>query len=433
VRAWLLKISEPIPFTSNVNKGRTAMLADELAARGHEVVWWVSSFDHQKKRMILPDNVETSLGPSIMARSVRGTPYRNNVSLRRYLDHGIIARKFRERAPHLLPPDVIVAAMPDHQLAWEAVAYARRRNIPIVVDIRDPWPDAILDRVPPAVAPLLRAGLFLDFRMLERTLKKADGITSMVTDWLEWGLAKAGRRQTWKDRVFYIGAPRENGILTGDVPRSLAPIFEQIRGKFVVGFISTFSQVYQPSVIVKAARLLRGSPELRDRIAFLLAGDGQYFAAVRKEAQGLDNVFLPGWVNREEMQAIHSISSVGIVPGNLVTEAFPNKAFGYLSAGLPILTSNDGDLPRMLAEFDAGYHFERGNERQLAELIAKIAASPERRASMAANAQRLFDEKLSAERIYVSFADHIEVVAGLRHTREHEADGSSGVKIRCAT
>ncbi|MEK7403985.1 MAG: glycosyltransferase family 4 protein [Acidobacteriota bacterium] len=414
MRVWLLKISEPLPLDSAVNKGRTAMLAGALAARGHEVTWWISSFDHQRKRVILPDDAEVQLAGGVLAKALQGIPYRKNFSLRRYIDHRLMARKFRQRAAQIQPPDVIVASMPDHHLAWEAVAFARERNIPVLVDIRDPWPDVFLDHVPPPVRLLFKTALFHDFRTLSKALRGADAILSTVSDWLEWGLAKADRGGTWKDRVFLIGVPRQAAGREKPPPGRLAPVLEHLRDRFVVSFIGTFNRNYEPRVVAEAAMLLRQRQNLNGRVAFLLAGDGDYFARLRKRTQHLDNVFFPGWVNREEMEAIHAVSAVGVVPSLLPTPAFPNKASGYLSAGLPVLCSNDGDLPRMLSAYQAGFRFERGNSRQLADLIHRLAEEPELLATMSRNARRLFDEKLDAERVYSSFADHVEAVAGRR-------------------
>lgn len=411
MRVWLLKISEPLPLNAKVNKGRTAMLAEKLAERGHEVVWWLSSFDHQKKTMIMRDDAELKLAPAVLVKALKGISYSRNFSLRRYIDHRIIAWKFRRRAARMPPPELIVAAMPDHHLAWEAVAFARERAIPVVIDIRDPWPDVFLLHVPLVLRPLLTAVLCADFRKLKKTLQGADAITSMATGWLGWGLAKAGRSPTWKDRVFFIGAPRQDAISPGTIPARLAPLLQQVKNKFVVTFIGMFNRSYDPRVIVEAAALLQQRKDLQGRIAFILAGDGVFFARVQERAKGLDNVFLPGWVNREEIEAIHSVSSVGVVPSAIPTQAFPNKAFRYFSAGFPVLSSNDGDLPRLLSDYEVGYHFERGNHRQLADLIVRLLEGPGLQGRMARNARRLFEERLDAERTYESFAGHVEAVA----------------------
>ena len=426
MRIWLFKISEPLPVDASINRGRTAMLGAELASRGHDVLWWISSFDHQRKRMVLPDDAELQLAPHLTARALRGIPYRKNLSVRRYVDHQLIAWKFRSRARALPRPDAIVASMPDHLLTFEAVMLARRLGVPILVDIRDPWPDVFLDHWPPPARPVLKAMLARDYWILRKTLTCADGITSMVSDWLDWGLAKVGRAPTWKDKVFFIGGPRQ--LVDPPIPDRIRPLVERVQGSFVVTFVGTFNRNYQPKVVVEAVEHLRARGTSLGRIDFILAGDGEFFDSVRELAQGLDNVHFPGWVNRDEIEAIQSVSSVGVVPALLPTPAFPNKAFGYLSAGLPVLSSNDGDMRRLLLSYDAGFHFERGDSRKLADQIELLAGQPDVCRRMAHNARRLFGELLDAERIYSSFADHVEAVAG--DWQERAQDRLAGINER---
>jgi len=429
---WLLKISEAIPTDETVSKGRTAMLAEKLVERGHEVVWWVSCFDHTKKRMVLEDDADLNLAPGILVKALKGMPYAASFSLRRYIDHRIIAWKFRKRADSVPLPHLIVACMPDYNLAWEAVAFARKRGIPIVVDIRDPWPDLFVDHAPSILKPLLRVVLYRDFQKLKRTLQAADAITSMVNGLLQWGLSKAGRRPTWKDRVFLIGAPRPNKGAGGSVSDRIAAVLEQVKTKFVVAFTGTFNRTYDPTVIINAAELLQQRKDLQGRIAFVMAGDGDYFSQTKNLAHKLGNVFFPGWVNRQERDSIHSVSSVGVVPGTL-PGAFPNKAFAYLSAGLPVLSSTGGDLNRLLSDYDAGYYFGAGNHVQLASLIVKLLEEPGLQRKMAQNARRLFDERLDADKIYSSFVDHLEALARERPAHGAKATDKELFKTGAAT
>jgi len=408
---WLVKISEPLPVEIGSIKGRTGMLAEALANRGHDVIWWTSSFDHQTKTQLYPDNKIIQLAPKITAITLKGIPYRKNFSLRRYVDHRIIAAKFERRAPQMTVPDLIVTAIPDYHLASKSVNYARNHNIPVIVDIRDPWPDVFLLHVRPPLKWLVKAALYFDFQKLKQTLRGADALTSTVSDWLDWGLQKTNRPGTWKDRVFPIGSSRSTPDGGDQIPESVRPILERVQGKFVVTFIGAFNNNYQPSVIVEAARLINSEPRLANEVAFILGGDGDLFATVKGQASGVNNIHFPGWLNGIEMAAIHSVSSIGIVPSAIPTEAFPNKAFNYLSAGLPVLSSNDGDLAVVLAESGAGMQFNRGDHEQLANMIKGLMNSPEKHQMMKANAKRIFQERFDSNIIYSRFVDYIQSVA----------------------
>jgi len=390
---WLLQIGEPLPLDSTVRKLRTGMLADALAERGHEVVWWTSSFMHLQKKMLFGDDEELPLHPQIRIRTLKGIGYSRNVSPRRYADHWMISKKFKARAADARPPNVIVAFMPDYHLAYEGVSFAHRHRIPVLVDIRDQWPDSFLKVVPAWVRPFLRTVLFRDYQKLSAVFRDADGITSATTTWLEWGLAKAARQRTSNDRVFYLGAKKFRREICSRVSDRISQIVLRAEGRFVVTFVGTFSHVHAPRIVAKAAKLFKTLMKPADLPIFILAGDGPFHREVREDSEGLENVILPGWLNNHEIAAVLSISSVGIVPFCLSTDQFPNKAFTYLSAGLPVLASDTGDLSRLLLEYEAGFHFEYDAPHEFSEHILRLMSDNRLYEEMGLNAFRLFEEQ----------------------------------------
>jgi glycosyltransferase involved in cell wall biosynthesis len=384
------------------------MLADQLAASGHDVVWWTSAFDHHAKRMLFSDQEEIRVSQGVLVCALRGIGYRRNVSLRRYADHLVVARKFREAARRRPTPDVIVTSVPDYNLAFEAVSYGRSRGIPVIADIRDGWPDVFLDVVPGWTRPLVRRLLWYDTRTLALTLAGADALTAITSGWLEWGLAKAGRTGTPQDRVFFLGArPLAAGVdrASTDQVRWLR---ERLAGRFVVTFIGTFGRSADPRVLARAARLV-GRADIGGRpVVIVLAGDGPLRAAVQEEVAGLDHVVCPGWLDNDEIEALLRLSSVGVVPVGVGLDQFPNKAFTYLSGGLPVLTAAVGDLSRLLVEYQAGLLFPAQDAGMLAEHIEQLRREEQLYRRMMCNARQLFAERLDAKAIYAAFVEHIE-------------------------
>src|SRR5688500_2440023 len=114
MRTWLVTIGEPLPLTPAVQRMRVGLLADALVSRGHTVTWWASTFDHFSKTQLFADDAAIDICDGYRIRALRGCAYRKNISLQRYVDHGLIARKFRKLARLEEPPDVIVASMPDY-------------------------------------------------------------------------------------------------------------------------------------------------------------------------------------------------------------------------------------------------------------------------------------------------------------------------------
>src|SRR4026208_1850395 len=132
---WLIQTGEPLPLNDSEKKMRTALLADHLIGRGHSITWWTSSFDHFKKQWIYTEDTELQKSDRMKFIFLKGTGYKNNFSFRRFRDHRMVARKFFKTAVKKNKPDLIVASLPPHDLAYQAMRYAKENNVPYVVDV----------------------------------------------------------------------------------------------------------------------------------------------------------------------------------------------------------------------------------------------------------------------------------------------------------
>lgn len=427
MKVWLIKISEPLPVGSGSRVLRTGMLGQRLAAHGHEVTWWTSAFGHYEKKMIYRDRERIPLAPGFTAIAIRGISYSRNVSLRRYIDHGIVAKRFRNYVSSHPIPDIVIAATPDYRLAAEAVDFANKNRIPVLVDIRDKWPDFFWEMAPSWLSPIVKTVLWHDRRTLARALARADGLVSVTTSWLEWGLALAGRSRGPWDTVFPLGASAPSARRAQSSSPRLREIRERAAGRFVVSFIGTFSRIHSPLAIVRAALKIKEHFSLSDRVLFILAGDGALRRQVESLCGNLSSVFLPGWLSAPEIDDLLSFSSVGVVPFGLRLDLFPNKAFTYLSAGLPVLSSDEGDLREWLKKYNAGGHFAWDNPGDLADWIERLALNPELYSEMRKNAQRLFTDHFQETQVYSNYVRHIESVVTSRTPR---SGGSFRERVR---
>lgn len=402
MRVWLLQIGETLPLAADIRKLRTLLLAERLAERGHSVLWWGSTFDHFTKQWIAPREQRMDYSPGVQLQLLRGRGYRRNVSLSRILDHRLIARRFRTLAPLQPSPDLILASMPTYDLAFESVLYAAARQIPVLIDIRDQWPDIFLDPVPSPLRPLARALLAWEFHLLKATLRGASGITSMMEALLRWGLCYVGRERTWRDRVFYLGH-QEGGAEVDD--RQVETYRRQFGDSFVVLFIGTFGSYHHPATLVEAARRLTGK-----NILFVIAGDGERRGELQRLAAPLDNVIFPGWVKQREINALLKLSHVGVCPASQPALFLPNKAFLYFSAGLPVCSAFQGDMQYILETMRVGLYYPPNDATTLADHIERLKNDPGFYATLSQNARRAFQDHFDADAIYPDFVRHIEAV-----------------------
>jgi len=371
LRIWLIQHGEPPPTLIDSGAFRTARLSRELAARGHDVTYWTSSFWHHKKILYCEDNrVETVDGYKL--RILHAGKYDSNHSIQRYMHHKKMARLFAEESRKLEKPDVIVAALPIHYCALEAVKYAMEVHVPVIVDIRNYWPDNFLLLFPKRLEWLGRLFFWNDFQVTKQALKNATSLVSMMGQLLDWGLAQyAGRHRGPDDQVFFLGGDKLDTSTNADALTLFPEIVERIDERFVVSYVGSFSHFNHPMVIIEAAKRLK-SMGFEDQFLFLLAGAGDYHDTCVSAAAELNNVLFPGWVETKQISALNTVSSVGVVP-SIEEYTFPNKVFSYLGSGLPILSSAKGDLKDLLAEHNAGYYFDILDPLDLANRLLELS------------------------------------------------------------
>ncbi len=404
---WLVKISEPLPIDTKIRKFRTSYLAEELTKRKHNVIWWASAFDHFKKEWIFTDDTDYRFNERLTIKALKGTGYKKNISFQRFYDYRIIAKKFAKAALTLSKPDIIVASMPSYDLAYAAVKYAKSVNVPILVDIRDQWPDTFVDKIPLIPEKLVRFLLRREFLMLKNTMSQATGLISVMNSFLDWGLQYAEREKSWKDKVFYLGYKQENNT-NSDINITKENLFKHFSEKFVILFIGTFGETHNPSILLDCAARLQNEKDFQ----FILAGDGLLMDELQRKASNLSNVELTGWVNQEKMNMLLQIANVGMCTTNKNAFLFPNKSFMYFSHGLPVMSAFQGDLKDIIDKHNVGYYYPPNDLDRLVNYMQLLKEDQELYQLMSKNVKSLFDKQFEAAGIYSEYADHIEKVLG---------------------
>ncbi len=418
MKIWLVTVGEPVP----VNEGgkdrlhRTGYLAHYLAEHGHRVTWWTSTFDHFRKKHWFPNDHHLHVNEWLEIRMLHGGGYRSNVSWARFRDHCRIARKFAVQSRQQQEiPDVILSALPTIELCDEAVAYGRERGCPVILDMRDMWPDIFVDCVPRFARPAARLLLLPLFRRAKRACSNATAIVGITDPFLEWGLRRGQRERSVWDRSFplgYISTPPAVEAI-----RSAEKYWDSLgvvahAPHFVVCFFGTFGRQLDLSTVLQAARILQSHDK---PIRFVLCGAGDRLEQFRRAAADLHNVLLPGWVDRAAIYVLLRRSGIGLDPlpdryDFLAT--INNKAIEYLSAGLPVLSSPQrGLLAELLAQEECGLSYENGDAESLANHLLRLQETPTQLRELSQNAQRVFREKFSAERVYGEMMAYVESIA----------------------
>ena len=402
---WILKDAEPLPLKPAQRALRSGLLAQELGRRGHQVVWWTSTFSHHLKQFIFERDTRLELMPNVTLLALDVGRYQRNVSFARLIHHRRLGRRFQELAVSEPSPDIIVSALPIIDFPFQAARYASGRGIPLIVDVRDPWPDVFTDKSPAPLRPLVRWLTLTERRRAAHSLKSAVALTAVSKGFLRWALGLAGRSQGALDRVFYLG---HSGFeATGQESSHPSKLAAQLNRKLVFTFVGTFGYSYEVELIAKAAQYFHTH---HPDVAFVLVGDGHQREILRQKYAGLPNLILTGWLDTREIAAVLAQSHVGLVPCRSLPDTVPNKPFEYLAAGLPLISSLQGEMAEMIETNGLGLSYRAGDLGGFIQAVDRMWRDRQVLALWSANATKAFREKFSASRIYPDFASHIELI-----------------------
>lgn len=418
MKFWLLTIGEPVPTGASFSDRllRTGYFAGFLAGNGHDVTWWTSTFDHFRKKHLFLHDKPLQVNSHLRINLLYGGGYKRNVSLGRVRDHRILARKFSAVADQMPKPDIIVSALPTIELSLAAVRFGTKYGIPVVLDMRDMWPDIFVDHSPRMLQPVARFLARPLFNAVRKACTMATAITGITEPFVEWGLRRGSRRRTHLDRAFpmaYISSPMDVEQIKEAEEHWNQRGVTRDRFPFIVCFFGSLNKQLDLESVISAALRLSKIPASRH--LFVMCGTGERIEEYRKMSGGCGNIVFPGWVNKSQIYALMRRSAIGLDPlpnryDFLAT--INNKAIEYMSAGLPVVSSPEqGVLADLLRGHGCGASYPFGDVERLVRLLLQFADNPALLKDMSARSARTFEKYFRAERVYKEMMDHLVMIA----------------------
>ncbi len=285
------------------------------------------------------------------------------------------------------------------------VAAVKRAGIPTILEIRDPWPDAIaaqgISLPSPAIAVLRRIEL-LGLSSADYCVALTPGIESMIVD-----------RTSAPVTTITNMAPS-----IAQKPH-LRPDSSNMKVVFAgsIGVGDGFPQYFEP-----VFRSLRA----RDEIQVLIYGDGPSLSCLEDQVRDYPNVAYHGSVPRADLQNRLRECDVGVMythPGLYSRIGLYNKFIDYLATGLPIVLAgaSDGVMPSIIREYDCGAVVSHEDPEEMVRKLEELSLNPSRRALQATNAlstaRQLFDRDVVMGK-YDSVIDKV-IGSGLVDSRSH--------------
>ncbi len=379
-------------------------LAKELVRRGHSVTLVASSFDHTARR-----ELHLQRGERYKLEDVRGVrflwlrtpPYAGNTSAR-VRNMIAFAHQVWRTATHkvLGKPDVILGSSPHLFAALAAERLAARYAVPFVLEVRDIWPQTLVDlgnfpRYHPFVAMLEGIERYL-YRRARRIVTLLPGASGHMEE-----------KGVNPSKVIWI----PNGIDLHLIP-NLSNLWPPRQSEVLtVMYAGAHSLANGLGLVLEAANLLQ-QDGWAERIRFRLVGDGPEKPALIRRAQelGLVNVSFEHALPKQDVYKLlaEADAFVMVLQNSPLFRwgISPNKLFDYMVSARPVVFCVSTPF-NPVEEAQAGVTVGPGDPSNLAQAIRKLAEmSPEERREMGLRGRR-YVEKYHALNQLVSKLDEI--------------------------
>lgn len=397
---WLVSIFENTPIDDNLNT-RYNSLVTEANKRGHQVTFWSSTFRHNVKQQRFDGYKEVEINQQTRVKFVPADAYQQNISVARMASHYKLAKSMVALFDAEPKPDVIVVAYPPISTAHELIVWAKKQNIPVIVDIIDPWPNAFLEHMKGLKKIAVHLGILPLKQKANSVFNNASGIMAISKQYIDF--AKTYRKSSVPTAVFYPA------VQFDEMKRQLSEASQKVTKKpdqITVIYAGSLGFSYDLPTILKAAEILEKE---QPNIHFIIAGDGPQKEMVEIYEQQHSNLEYLGRLPKEKLMEEYYLADIGMtqhIQG--ATQSVTYKLFDLLACGLPIMNSLESEMKSIILDHQVGFHNEPGNTRQLADNILKCAADSQLLQTMKKDALALTQKLGDAAVVYSKALDFIE-------------------------
>ena len=146
---WILQTGEPLPTDKGIFRPMRAInLTNKLIEKGHKVILWSSSFNHQIKEHRSKDYKQLKVNENLEIRLIPSCGYKKNLSIKRLIDHAQLGYNLKKTLKkEKNKPDIAFLGFPPIEINFVMSNWLSRNKIPFVVDVKDLWPDAFIENL----------------------------------------------------------------------------------------------------------------------------------------------------------------------------------------------------------------------------------------------------------------------------------------------
>ncbi|ATW24500.1 glycosyltransferase family 4 protein [Candidatus Formimonas warabiya] len=289
-------------------------------------------------------------------------------------------------------PDVILASSVHPLTMVAGIQIAKKLKIPCICEVRDLWPEAIFSfnkvKKDSVLGRILTTGEHWIYKNADSLIFTKEGDVDYIKE-KKWDTVQGGNIDLKK--CYYINNGVDLDAFLKSTQDSIINDADLTDDKFNVVYAGAIRPVNNVGNILDAAVLLKEHTDIQ----FLIYGDGNQQTVLQQRAidEGLSNVKMKGYINKQFIPYILSKSSVNILnysqsQYNWARGNSSNKLFEYMASGKPIISTVKMGYC-ILEKYKCGLSLGKGTPEELAETILFIKNMPkEQYEEMGRNARR---------------------------------------------
>ena len=404
MKVWILQTGEPLQTDNNGARAMRAInLSNSLVSKGHEVTLWSANFDHFTKKHRYKGSRTINYNTNLQIKLIDSVGYKKNQGIKRLIDHAQLAFGLHFALKKKELPDIAFIGYPPIEVAWIMSRFLKKNSIPMVLDVKDMWPDVLLRALPSQARGVGKLLLSPYYYLMNSTFKAATSISSISQDFLDQSVKIACRAPNISDSVNYLTTIRPNYTDTeiSNAQEWLDRMGVLDNKQTRCSFVGSLTSVFDWNCVIEAFK--NSNTEL------VLAGDGPCFQDLKEKTENIKNIVMLGRSTGIQSKVLADRTNVFIAPYKSSLEfshSLPNKFFDAMEYGKPLLSSVAGSASQFIVKKNIGLIYS--DISTLKTALNKLETNPDFFRQLGENAINAYDKDFSGQIVYGKIINNLE-------------------------
>jgi glycosyltransferase involved in cell wall biosynthesis len=262
-------------------------------------------------------------------------------------------------------PDLIIENSNPLNLGFPTLFFSMKHDVPYILDQMDIWPEFIFKNTPFPINIFL---IFFSLPLLFFRIfyyKNSSAYISLSQNYLDFA-KKIYSKTITLDSVIYNGIDLLN-FQNYLQPQNKSNLISKSPQYTYLIFAGTLGNSYDIKTIIKVADIIQKDSI---KIKILIAGSGPYSSLVISASHYNSNLIYLGALKPKDLISVYSICDVGLCSYSRKSNVdMPDKFYDYISAGLAIINSLNGEIKDIINLHKLGLNYTPGDINSLFSCI----------------------------------------------------------------